>query len=214
MDLLEQPVEDAFLGEDQLPRINLDQIARPQRQHDAEIEQRLPFAPGVARRDIGDGEGDDGRGDSDVGSHRNGADDDVEVLRLQQFAIGLERELMDDDAGKIVEREEALQQQRQQRAEIDDAEPEHGRGQQQEDQEPRALPEIIRQAAEPAAAVGEDRSTGGGGAHASSSIRCSASLEKPMVTWSPSTGTSSAGGMVAWSSMPLRLMARRIVAPR
>ena len=42
MQLVGEPGDDAFLGEDQLPGIDLDEIARPQRQHDAEIEEGLP----------------------------------------------------------------------------------------------------------------------------------------------------------------------------
>ena len=93
MQLGEQPGEDALLGEDQLPGIDLDQIARPQRQHDAEIEQRLPCAPRIARGVVGDREGDDGRGQRDQRRHGDGAQDDVEIGGLQQLAIGLQREL-------------------------------------------------------------------------------------------------------------------------
>ena len=151
--LLEQPGEDAFLGEDQLPGVDLDQIARPQRQHDAEIEQRLPFAARIARRVVGDREGDDRRGERDHRRHRHGADDDVEVRRPQQLAIGLERELAVDQAGELVDREEALQQQREQRAEIDDAEPQHRRRSIRKTQQLRLAPEVVATARRAAAAV-------------------------------------------------------------
>ena len=79
MQLVEDPGEDAFLGEDQLPGIDLDQIARPERQHDAEIEQRLPFSLRMARGIIGDGEGDEGGGQGDESSHDHRAHDDIEI---------------------------------------------------------------------------------------------------------------------------------------
>ncbi|MNT63246.1 hypothetical protein D3C72_2010460 [compost metagenome] len=63
MQLSQEPGDDAFLGQNQLPRIDLDEIARPERQHDAEIEQHLPFSLRVARGVIGDREGDERRGE-------------------------------------------------------------------------------------------------------------------------------------------------------
>ena len=93
------------------------------------------MAPGVARRVIGDRKGDDGGGERHGGRHQHGADDDVEIGGPEKFAIGLERELVVDEPGKFVDREEALGQQREQRAEIDDAEPQQRRRQQQEEQQ-------------------------------------------------------------------------------
>ena len=53
------------------------------------------------------------------------------IRRFSSSRVGLQRELVDDQPGEIVEREEALQQQREQRAEIDDAEPQQRRQQEQ-----------------------------------------------------------------------------------
>ena len=169
MQLGEDPGEDALLGEDQLPGIDLDEIARPQGQHDAEIEDRLPFALGVTRRIIGDREADGGGKQRDGRGHDHRAQDDVEIRRPQQFGIGGQREFVIDQPGKLVDRKEALQQQRQQRADIDDAEPEQRRRQHQEQEKFRPAPEGIRQDAEKAAAAGQDGGCGRAG-HAASSM--------------------------------------------
>ena len=132
--LLGQPADDALLGEDQLPGIDLDQVARPQGQHDEKIEGGLPLPAGIARGIVGDREGHDGAGDGDGDGHDQRAEDDVEVGQPKEFGIGRQRELVDDEAGELVDRVEAVQQQGQQRPEIDDAEPEQRRRQQKKEQ--------------------------------------------------------------------------------
>ena len=49
--------------------------------------------------------------------------------------VGLQRRLVDDRAGELVDREELCSEQREQRAEIDDAEPEQRRREQEQQQE-------------------------------------------------------------------------------
>ena len=138
-----EPGEDAFLGEDQLPGVDAHQIARPERQHDAEIEERLPAPARIAGGEIGDREGDDRRGDRDQRRHRDGAEDDVEIGRRKKLGIGRKRRLVDDQAGEIVEPEEALREQRKQRADIDDAEPEERRPEQEREKQPRVAEEEV-----------------------------------------------------------------------
>src|SRR6185369_16926670 len=67
--------------------------------------------------------------------HAHGSDNDLDVRLFQQLRVGRERELVDDQTGEIVERIEALQQQGEQRADIDDADPQQRRQQKQEGQE-------------------------------------------------------------------------------
>ena len=193
MQLREHPVDDALLGQDQLPRIDLDQIARPQRQHDREVEQRFPAPLDVACGHIGDRERHDHRGERHRRGHQHRSDDDIGILRLEQLRIGRERELAHHQSGEIVDVEKALQQQREQRAEIDDPEPQHRRRQEQQHQKLRPAPEHVRQRPERAAASTQD---GALDAHAGS-IRCSASLAKPSVTRSPSAGISCVEGIEA-----------------
>jgi hypothetical protein len=111
VELGEGPCEDAFLGEDQLPGVNLDEIARPERQHDAEIENGLPFSLGITSRVIGDREGDQCRKQRHRGSHQHRADDDVKIRVRQQLPVRRKRELVIDQPREIVDREEALQEQ-------------------------------------------------------------------------------------------------------
>src|SRR3990172_7945956 len=92
MQALRQPGHDAFLGQDELPGVDLDEIARPQRHH-----------------------------------HR--AQNDLEVGLLQELRIGGERELVDDEPRIVVERIEALQQKSEQRADVDNADPQKRRQQ-------------------------------------------------------------------------------------
>ena len=139
-DQIEQPGEHAFLGQDQLPAIDAHQIIRPERQHDRDIEHRLGPGPGEARHVIGERKGDGGAAQGHRRRHHHRAQDDGEIGRREQLGIGGERGLIDDEAGEIVDREEALGEQGQQRADIDDAEPEQRRQQQQEQHQPR--PEI------------------------------------------------------------------------
>ena len=153
MQPLGEPGDDAFLGQDQLPGVDLDEIARPQRHHHREIEQRLGPAARIARRVIGDRKGDDRAGERDERRHHHRAQDDLEVGLLEQLLVGRERELVDDEAGEIVERIEALQQQREQRADIDDADPQERRQQEKERQELRAREEEIGDRVEDPAAL-------------------------------------------------------------
>jgi hypothetical protein len=64
--------------------------------------------------------------------------------------------------------------------------------------------------AEQAAAARQD---GGVAAH-TGSIKWMASLAKPSVTRSPSSGTASLDGTAAWSFVPLRSINSRITGPR
>ena len=74
-----------------------------------------------------------------------------------------------DEAGELVDREEALGEQRGERAEVDDAEPEERRREQQREQQRRAAPEEVGERGRRAGrrGVGERR-------HQPASIRCSA----------------------------------------
>ena len=197
----DDPVEDAFLGEDQLPRIDTDEIARPQRQGDRDIEEGLDPAAGVARRVVGDREGDDGAGQRYRRRHHHGADDDVEIGRLQQFAIGLQRELVDDEAGKLVDREEALGEERGERPDIDDADPDQRRRQKDRKQQARPGEEKIREAAEePLSRATVEFSH----AHASSSMRWRDARSKATRTDAPTATSPPAAGTAALSDRSRR----------
>ena len=158
----------------------------------AKIERRFPAPLGVARREIGDRERNDRRGNRHHRRHRHRPHDDVEVLRLEQLAIGLERELLDHQPGKVVVVEKALQQQREQRPEIDDPEPQRRRRRAAGTPAASAAARTGRRAtrtAPRAPAVSRPRAL-----TASSSITWMASLAKPSVTRSPSSGTVSLDG--------------------
>ena len=73
----------------------------------------------------------------------DGAEDDVEIGRREELGVGRERRLVDDQAGELVEAEEALREQRQQRADIDDAEPEERRAEQEREKQPRMAEEHV-----------------------------------------------------------------------
>ena len=128
-----QPGDDAFLSENQLPGVDAHQIARPEREHDGEVEQPLDAVGGVARHVICQRKSDQRAGDGDGCRHANRPQHDVDVRLNEQLLIGARRETADDRAGKVVEVEKALHQQRRKRAKIDNADPEDGR-QEQEDQ--------------------------------------------------------------------------------
>ena len=75
--------------------------------------------------------------------HAHRAHDDLDVGLFQQLRIGRERELTDDEPRVVIERIEALQQQREQRADIDNADPQQRRQQKQEGQELRPREEDV-----------------------------------------------------------------------
>ena len=137
-DQIEQPGEHALLGEDQLPAIDAHQIIGPERQHDRDIEHRLRPRSGEAGHIIGKRKGDRGTAQGHHGRHDNRAQDDGEIGGGEELGISGERGLIDDEAGEIVDREEALGEEGQQRTDIDDAEPEQRRQQQEEQHQPRA----------------------------------------------------------------------------
>ena len=82
----------------------------------------------VSGGEIGNGKGEDGAADGNGGGHQDGADDDIVIGGAQQLGVGFEREFAHDEAGKLVDRVEALQEERGEGAEIDEAEPEERRG--------------------------------------------------------------------------------------
>ena len=102
----------------------------------------------------------------------------------EELAIGRERRLVDDQAGELVEREEALDEQREERADIDDAEPEERRAEQKGEQQPRVAEQEIGERARDAAALALDRPAQHGLAHGASSA-CTASAGHVSVTRSP-----------------------------
>ena len=188
----ERPADDALLGQDQLPGIDPDQIARPERQHDREVEQRLGPAGRVARHQVGDRKADQRGAQRDRERHADRAQDDVEVgTRGQKVSVGAERQLVDHLAGEVVEGEEALDQEREQRAQIDDAQPEQGRGQQEQGEQARAP---VEQGREPAHRARRrqagDRQAGHERAHgvASSCRRCIALGAQPRRMRAPTAG--------------------------
>src|SRR5262249_38928883 len=92
-ELVGDPGDDAFLGKDELPGIDTDEIARPQRQHHRQIEDGLPAPAGIARRIVGNGKSDESGGERYGSRHQQAAPDDVEVGETEELGIGLKREL-------------------------------------------------------------------------------------------------------------------------
>ena len=99
---VEEPMNGAFLGKDQLPRIDADQIVRPERQHDGDIEERLGAAAGKARHVIGKWKGNDAGDCRHDCSHHDRAPDDGKIGRREEPRIGVERRVIDDLRREIV----------------------------------------------------------------------------------------------------------------
>ena len=74
-----------------------------------------------------DGKSDDGAGESHQRRHQDGAKDDLDIGFFEELCVGRQREFTDDEAGKVVERIEALQQKREERADVNDADPQQRR---------------------------------------------------------------------------------------
>src|SRR3569623_2828879 len=108
----QQPGDGAFLGQDQLPGIDPDQVVRPERQHDRDIEYRLAAWPGIARHVIGKWEGDSAAGRRYDRRGQGGAADAAEAGLVEETAIARQRWLVHHLAGEVVDRKEALRQQR------------------------------------------------------------------------------------------------------
>ena len=213
MQLSEKPGEDALLGEDELPGIDADEIARPERQHDPEIEEDLPAAARVAGSEVGDRERDDRRRDGDERGHRDGADDDVEIGRRQKLRVGRERRLVDDQPGKFVEPEEALRKEGKERADIDQAEPDERRPEEKSEQDARVQIEDVGQATEQAAAaILDGAGNSGGRAHASSSVWSAFGFQES-VTRSPGCAEGSLAGTATLISVPPTSTLTRVVDP-
>ena len=144
---LEDPIDDAVVGEHRSPRIDLDQVAGPQRHQYARDEQRLgPRArdPGHEHRDR---ERDDHVRDRHERRDRDGSEDDRAIDRLVDDRLEVvERQGLDEQAGEFVQPPERGDQQDRQRAEVDDAEPAHRRHEQRGGAHAWAPPRCSRKA--------------------------------------------------------------------
>jgi hypothetical protein len=129
--VLDEPLGHAALGQQQGPGIGLDDVAGPHWHHHRDVEKRLGLAAGVARHVVGDGEGQHRAGDGHRHGHAQGAQDDVEVGRLEQRGEVAQGQVRGDRHGEVVEGVEALPQQGQQGAQVDRAKPDQRRHQQQ-----------------------------------------------------------------------------------
>src|SRR5205085_7042515 len=119
-----------------------------------------------------------GGSDGDERRHDDGAQDDLEIGAFEKLSIGNEGELVHHCAREVIERIEALQQQCEKRADIDDADPQEGRKKQHQRQKRRAAEEEIRHLDEGTAATGRDRR------HHGSSISTGLALSQTMRTLS------------------------------
>ena len=92
---------------------------------------------------------------------------DVDVGRLGERDEVLQRELAHHLAGEVVEPEEGVGQQREQRAEVDHAEPQQRRREQRQQQQAAARVQQVGGAApQPAGGSGANGGGGGAGVHA------------------------------------------------
>ena len=198
--MVQEPEQDALLGEDQPPCVDFDEIAGPHRQHHCHVEQRLGAAARVARHVVGDRPGDHSTGDGDRDRHEQRAAHDVQVGRMaEQRRVSGERGLTDDGRSELVDRIKTLQQQRDQRAQVHGAEPQQWRQQQQEQVQSRAA---IEQPAEPA---GIHR----GSAQASGTM---AARGQAIRTCAPASGGAAPRGSAA-ITIPSPCTCQRLVAP-
>ena len=135
---LGEPGHDALLGEDELPRVDAHEIARPERQHHPEVEQRLQPEARAAHHEVGEREGEHGRRHRHGGRHRSGAHEDVEVGRAEELAVGGERELgAPRRPSSRRRRRSSAASKASERAEVDDPEPEQRWAEQQHQEQAR-----------------------------------------------------------------------------
>ncbi|MNZ65751.1 hypothetical protein D3C78_839510 [compost metagenome] len=146
--LLDEPHGHAALRQQQGPGVGLDDVAGPHRHHHRDVEERLGLARGVARHVVGDREGQRPGGDGHGDGHGHGAQDDVVVGRVEQGGEVRPGQVRRHRHGEVVEGVEALPQQGQQRPEIDRAEPQQRRYQQQREVQRRLAVEQVGQAAQ------------------------------------------------------------------
>ncbi len=146
--VVDDPRENSLLGEDQLPGVDADEIARPERQDDREVEQRPPPAGSVEGHVEGERKGEDHRRDGHRRRHGDGAQDDVEIRPAGESGVGFEGEAAHNLAGVMVEAEERLHQERAERADVGDPQPEKRRDEEQGERDSRPPVEKRRQASE------------------------------------------------------------------
>ena len=133
-----EPGDDALLGEDQLPRVDPHEIAGPEREHDAEVEQRLQSEAGAPHHVVGQGEREGGRRHRDRERHEGRPQHDVEVRDGEELPVCRERQLVHDQARELVDPKEALDEEGEQGAEVHHAEPEERRTEEEDQEQPRA----------------------------------------------------------------------------
>ena len=121
--LLRGPRDRALARQQQLPRVQPHQVARPQRQHHRDVQQRLLRAARMARHVVRERKAEHGAGQRDAHRHRDRAPRGVDVGAFGERDEVLQREFAHHLAGEVVETEERIGQQREQRAEVDHAEP-------------------------------------------------------------------------------------------
>ena len=114
---------------------------------------------------------------------------------------------MKHGAGKLIEGIEALEQQREQRADIDDADPQEWRQQQYEGEKTGPAEEEIRNTRESATSFGGHRH------HHAISISTRLSLAQMKRTVSPVANCSPPDGIAAVSRVPPAAMMMRVIAP-
>lgn len=145
-EMAEEPLRYAIFGQQQHPRVGLDDIAGPHRQHDRDIKEGLHFAAGVARHIPGHRQRQQGAGQGHAQRHHQGADDNVVVGGVEQCLQVGQRKVAGNRHGEVVKSVDTLPQQGQQRAQIDDAKPHQRPKQQQKQAQRRPAPEDPRYA--------------------------------------------------------------------
>ena len=88
MELFGNPGDDAFLGKNELPGIDLDEIARPERHHHCKVKQRFESAFCITGGKIGDGKSDRRGGEGHQCGHGDGAHNDLEIRLFKELRIG------------------------------------------------------------------------------------------------------------------------------
>ena len=108
--MAEKPLRHAIFRQQQHPRVGFDDIARPHRQHNGNIEERFPFAAGVTRHIPGHREGQNGAGDGDRNRHHQRTDDDVVVCRVKKCLNVRQRQVRRNRHGEVIKGIKALPQ--------------------------------------------------------------------------------------------------------
>ena len=136
-ELAERPVENAVARENQAPRVDTDEVARPERQQNQHEQDRLETPRRQPGCEIGERKSKEHVRDGDRCCDTDRAERDVAVRRVVDQRVEVrQRPLMDDGAREGIERPECGDEERDERGNVDPDEGTDGRRQQDQATQP------------------------------------------------------------------------------